>query len=57
MGDSGRQWYVPHKCLLVRYLSLGRSYLEGVSRGFFTKDPGSFNDPNVCEGFLSQLAF
>ncbi|KAJ7089803.1 glycoside hydrolase family 5 protein [Mycena belliarum] len=31
-GDLGRQW----------------SYLEGVKRGYLTKDPSKVHDPNVC---------
>ncbi|KAF8631314.1 hypothetical protein AX15_002460 [Amanita polypyramis BW_CC] len=33
-GRSARQW----------------SYLEGLERGFFTRDPAALNDPNVCKG-------
>ncbi|KAI0794399.1 glycoside hydrolase superfamily [Fomes fomentarius] len=30
------------------------SYFEGVKRGYFTKDPSQFNDPNVCEPYIGQ---
>ncbi|KAJ7282090.1 glycoside hydrolase family 5 protein [Mycena rebaudengoi] len=35
-GDLAREW----------------SYLEGVRRGYFTKDPSAFHDPNVCVPYL-----
>lgn len=34
-GDLARQW----------------SYLEGVRRGYLTRDPSDFNNPNVCDPF------
>ncbi|KAF8637489.1 hypothetical protein AX17_002793 [Amanita inopinata Kibby_2008] len=34
-GDIARQW----------------SYFEGLARGYFTKDPSAFNDPNVCQPY------
>ncbi|KAK7686303.1 hypothetical protein QCA50_010527 [Cerrena zonata] len=37
-GDLARQW----------------SYLEGLKRGYFTKDPSKLNDPNVCDPFRTQ---
>ncbi|KAF9466200.1 glycoside hydrolase family 5 protein [Collybia nuda] len=36
-GDTARQW----------------SYLEGVKRGYLTKDPAAMNDPNVCDDFIN----
>jgi len=27
---------------------LRRSYMEGLRRGYLTKDPSKFNDPDVC---------
>ncbi|KAK0466792.1 glycoside hydrolase family 5 protein [Desarmillaria tabescens] len=35
-GDLARQW----------------SYLEGVKRGFFTRDPSQLNDTHVCDGYI-----
>ncbi|KAI0642029.1 glycoside hydrolase family 5 protein [Trametes meyenii] len=35
-GDLARQW----------------SYLEGLKRGFFTKDPSQVHDPNVCAPYI-----
>ncbi|KAI0343318.1 glycoside hydrolase family 5 protein [Trametopsis cervina] len=34
-GDLARQW----------------SYLEGVKRGYLTKDPSKYNDPHVCDSY------
>ncbi|KAJ7132293.1 glycoside hydrolase family 5 protein [Mycena epipterygia] len=36
-GDLAREW----------------SYLEGVKRGYLTKDPSKVNDPNVCAPYVS----
>ncbi|KAJ7102987.1 glycoside hydrolase family 5 protein [Mycena crocata] len=36
-GDLAREW----------------SYLEGVRRGYFTKDPSKVNDPNVCAPYIN----
>ncbi|KAJ7355770.1 glycoside hydrolase family 5 protein [Mycena albidolilacea] len=35
-GDLAREW----------------SYLEGVRRGYLTKDPSKYNDPNVCAPYI-----
>ncbi|KAK0497583.1 glycoside hydrolase superfamily [Armillaria luteobubalina] len=35
-GDLARQW----------------SYLEGVKRGFFTRDPSKLNDTHVCNSYI-----
>ncbi|KAK0202423.1 glycoside hydrolase family 5 protein [Desarmillaria ectypa] len=35
-GDLARQW----------------SYLEGVKRGFLTRDPSQLNDTHVCDGYI-----
>ncbi|KAJ7725264.1 glycoside hydrolase [Mycena olivaceomarginata] len=37
-GDLAREW----------------SYLEGVRRGYLTKDPSKYNDPNVCAPYIIQ---
>ncbi|KAJ6474668.1 glycoside hydrolase family 5 protein [Mycena vitilis] len=37
-GDLSRQW----------------SYLDGVKRGFLTKDPSQYHDPNVCAPFVTS---
>ncbi|KAH9851872.1 glycoside hydrolase family 5 protein [Lenzites betulinus] len=39
-GDLARQW----------------SYLEGVKRGFLTKDPSKVNDPNVCAPYVNATS-
>ncbi|KAI0630907.1 glycoside hydrolase family 5 protein [Trametes polyzona] len=36
-GDQPRQW----------------SYLDGVQRGFFTKDPSQYHNPNVCAPYVN----
>ncbi|KAI0630905.1 glycoside hydrolase family 5 protein [Trametes polyzona] len=36
-GDLGRQW----------------SYLDGVKRGYLTKDPSQVHDPNVCAPYVN----
>ncbi|EKM81573.1 hypothetical protein AGABI1DRAFT_118685 [Agaricus bisporus var. burnettii JB137-S8] len=40
-GDLARQW----------------SYMEGVRRGYLTRDPSRFNDPNVCDNFVNKFAY
>ncbi|KAJ3487873.1 hypothetical protein NLI96_g3230 [Meripilus lineatus] len=37
-GDLGRQW----------------SYLEGVRRGYLTKDPSKLNNPHVCDAYTNN---
>lgn len=29
-------------------------YLDGVKRGYFTKDPTQLNDPNVCARYTRK---
>ena len=29
-----------------------RSYFEGLDRGYLTKDPSQYNDPNVCDPYI-----
>ena len=38
------------KCLadIIYY----RSYLEGVKRGYFTRDPSKLNDTHVCDSYI-----
>ncbi|RPD58961.1 glycoside hydrolase [Lentinus tigrinus ALCF2SS1-7] len=37
-GDQAREW----------------SYLEGVRRGYFTKDPAALHDPDVCAPYVGK---
>ncbi|KAG5641299.1 hypothetical protein DXG03_005563 [Asterophora parasitica] len=37
-GDTARQW----------------SYVEGVRRGYLTRDPSKLNDPNVCAPYIRR---
>ncbi|KIM44393.1 glycoside hydrolase family 5 protein [Hebeloma cylindrosporum] len=39
-GDTARQW----------------SYMEGLRRGYFTKDPSQFHDPNVCAPYINNTS-
>ncbi|KIY63331.1 glycoside hydrolase family 5 protein [Cylindrobasidium torrendii FP15055 ss-10] len=32
------------------------SYLEGVARGYLTKDPAQFHDPDVCKPYINTTA-
>ncbi|KIM44396.1 glycoside hydrolase family 5 protein [Hebeloma cylindrosporum] len=36
--DKARQW----------------SYMEGLRRGYFTKDPSQFHDPNICAPYINK---
>ena len=29
-------------------------YLEGLNRGYLTKDPSKFHDPNVCDAYINK---
>ncbi|KAJ7725258.1 glycoside hydrolase family 5 protein [Mycena olivaceomarginata] len=40
------------KSELAGDLSRGWSYLDGVDRGYLTKDPSQYNDPNVCAPYI-----
>lgn len=56
-GDLARQWYVPTifqvSCGSMSFcLWLYRSYLEGVKRGYLTKDPSKVHDPHVCDEYI-----
>ena len=31
-----------------------RSYLEGLDRGYFTKDPSDFYDAHVCDPYINK---
>ena len=39
-GDLSRQW----------------SYLDGVKRGYLTKDPSKVHDPNVCAPYVATAS-
>ncbi|EIM86923.1 glycoside hydrolase family 5 protein [Stereum hirsutum FP-91666 SS1] len=39
-GDLARQW----------------SYLEGVKRGYFTKDPAQLHNPHVCDPYINSTS-
>ncbi|KAI0692451.1 glycoside hydrolase family 5 protein [Cytidiella melzeri] len=39
-GDLSRQW----------------SYLDGVQRGYLTKDPSAYNDPHVCDPYRNATS-
>jgi len=39
-GDLARQW----------------SYMEGLRRGYLTKDPSQLHDPNVCAPYINQTS-
>ena len=32
-----------------------RSYFEGLRRGYLTKDPAAFHNPDVCEPYIGQI--
>ncbi|KAJ6474665.1 hypothetical protein C8R47DRAFT_1076255 [Mycena vitilis] len=40
------------KSPLVGDLLRGWYYLEGFERGYFTKDPSQYHDPNVCAPYI-----
>ncbi|EFI27326.1 hypothetical protein CC1G_14799 [Coprinopsis cinerea okayama7 len=37
-GNTARQW----------------SYMEGIRRGYFTKDPSKLNNPRVCDPYIRK---
>lgn len=32
---------------------LSRSYYNGIDIGYLTKDPAAYNDPNVCDPYIT----
>lgn len=58
-GDLARQWcdIVSHRLVYVSDANsrlCRRSYLEGVRRGYLTKDPSQLNDPHVCDAYVQK---
>ncbi|KAJ7173674.1 glycoside hydrolase family 5 protein [Mycena filopes] len=58
--SQGRGWifwnFKVEKSTLAGDLAREWSYLEGVERGYFTKDPSKVHDPNVCAPYLASAS-